>query len=225
MKLTHITMHFHPVLGGQETYIQSLNQLLDEEDIHISVVQPSRPRALKKPDFVQYVPRLRHLPRYFKGIDWFWFNAMLLFKKNFLKSQDVIISHYPFHYPALKHNPNVIVVSHGVDWCEPPRLLFDKFKKYAARQVLEAGVKVVANDTNFLRALGVQAPAGSGFFEKVATNIWFVPNCIDTAKYFCRDAVRERIIFVPRNITKSRGIHLALKLLATLLKKILTLSC
>lgn len=218
MNLAHITMHFHPVLGGQETYIQSLNQLLAEENIRISVVQPSRPRTLKKPAFVRYVPRLRRLPRYFKGIDWFWFNMMLWFKKDFFNTQDVIVSHYPFHYPALSYNPNVIVVSHGVDWCEPPKLLFDKFKKYAARRVIKAGVKVVANDTNFLRALGLKAPAGSGFFEKVAENIWFVPNCVDTAKYFCRDAVRENIIFVPRNITKSRGIHLAIEAFSHFIK-------
>jgi glycosyltransferase involved in cell wall biosynthesis len=211
MKLAHVTMFFFPALGGQETYIQSLNQLLSEENITISVVQPSRPAKHIKPEFVHYVPRLRHLHRYVTGIDWFWFNLMLFFKKKFLKSQDVIISHYPFHYPALKNNHNVIVVSHGVDWCEPPRLLLDKFKKYAAQMVLKSDVRIVANDTDFIRALGLKAEAGTGFFEKFDKNIWFIPNCVDPAKFYCTGETREKIIFLPRNITKSRGIHLAIE--------------
>ncbi len=214
MKLTHITMHYFPVYGGQETYIHSLNQFLTTEGIDVSIIQPSRPRNLDKPNYVHYLPRLHFVGRFgrlFVGIDWLWFNLMLNFGKSFLRKQDVLISHYPIHYPSIKWHKNVIVVSHGVDWPDPPRILLDKCKKKAALEARDNRVKIIANDTCFIRALGIEVEAGTRFFEEISKNIWFVPNCVDISKFLCRTQQRKDVILVPRNIRKSRGIHLAIE--------------
>lgn len=211
MKLTHITMHFFPIYGGQEIYICSLNEILENAAIDINVIQPAPPRNKYKPKYVHYVPRIRFFGRFVVGIDWFWFNTMLSLKKKELKNQDILISHYPFHYPAISWHKNVIVVSHGLDWSEPPKLIFDKYKKYAAMMAKNKGGKIVANDTCFLRALGIEAKEGMRFFEEISKNIWFIPNCIDTSKFYFKNKQRDNIILVPRNIRKSRGIHLAIE--------------
>ena len=204
-------MHFFPIFGGQEMYIYNLNQLLSDSGIDISVVQPSRPLNKNKPKYVHYLPCLRFIGRYLKGIDWFWFNLMLKLKKRFLKKQDVIVLHYSFHYPVISWHDNIILVSHGLDWAEPPKLSFDKYKKDAAIMAKNNGVKIVANDTSFLRALGIDIKPGEHFFKEVSKNIWFIPNCIDITKFYNKDKEREKIILVPRNIRRARGIHLAIE--------------
>ena len=214
MKLCHITMYFFPIYGGQETYIASLNSILKKSGIDVSVIQPYRLKniiKMRKPKYVHYLPGLGALNLFMIGIDWFWFNYMLLMKKRFLKDKDVLISHYPFHYPPISWHKNVIVVSHGLDWSEPPKLTFDKYKKYAARMAKNNGAKIVANDTCFLRTLGINAKEGVRFFEEISDNVWFIPNCIDPNKFHCNNENRDNIILVPRNIRKSRGIHLAIE--------------
>ncbi|MCK4550851.1 MAG: glycosyltransferase family 4 protein, partial [Candidatus Aenigmarchaeota archaeon] len=217
IKLTQITMHFFPIYGGQETYINALNNIFEKNGIDISVVQPISLRNKNKPKFVHYVPSLRFPGPLITGIpflvnmDWFWFNFMLRVKKTFLKKQDILISHYPFHYPTIAWHKNVIVVSHGLDWSEPTKLKFDKYKKYSAMVAKNKGAKIVANDTSFLRTIGINVKEGTQFFEEIRKNIWFIPNCIDTNKFCFKKGKKEKIILVPRNIRKSRGIHLAIE--------------
>jgi glycosyltransferase involved in cell wall biosynthesis len=207
-------MHFFPSYGGQETYIALLNTLLIKSGIETNVVQPYRINniiKLHKPKNVHFLPGIGFLAPFFTGIDWFWFNYMLLFKKSFLKSQDVVISHYAFHYPAISWHRNVIVVSHGLDWNDETKSSFDKYKKYAAELIKMKGSKIVANDTCFLRKLGINAKEGARFFEEITDNVWFIPNCIDPDKFYHSNKERDNIILVPRNIRKSRGIHLAIE--------------
>lgn len=210
MKLCHVTMHFFPAVGGQEVYLQALNKLLMDSGVTVSVIQPSRVASKFKPECVQYVPALRFLGRYFPGIDWFWFNLMLNLKRGVLKNQDVIVSHYPFHYPALNEYKNIVVVSHGLDWKEPPESFFDRYKKRSAFLARKNGVKIVANDTNFLRALGVVINPGERPFERVNEKMWFIPNCVDGDIFRDLNLQRNNVILVPRNIRASRGIHLAI---------------
>lgn len=210
MNITHVTMHFFPIHGGQEIYIATLNSILRNAGIEVSVIQPSRPKNENKPNYVHYVPRLR-LSRLMKGIDWLWFNLMLIKKKSFLEKQDILISHYPFHYPAVRWHKNVIVVSHGLYWSEPPRLIFDKYKKYSAFMAKKKKVLIVSNDTCFLRSIGIEAKEGEQYFSEISKNVWFIPNCVDTNKFCFKNTQRKNIILVPRNIRKSRGIHLAIE--------------
>lgn len=214
MKLSHVTMYYFPLQGGQDTYIHTLNQILCDSGIDVSVIQPSRSKNLSSPENVNYTRRLylaSKFNRLFNGVDWFWFNLMLLFKKKYLQKQDVLISHYPIHYPAISWHPNIIVVSHGLDWGEPPKLFFDKYKIKSALSALNNGVKIVANDTCFLRALGIDIKEGEQYFKEVSKNVWFIPNCIDINKFICKNYQRKNIVLVPRNIRKARGIHLAIE--------------
>lgn len=214
MKLCHITMYFFPIYGGQGTYIASLNNILEKNGVEINVVQPYRLNNIiskNGPKNIHYLPNLGFLNLLITGIDWFLFNFMLPIKKSFLNKQDILISHYPFHYPPISWHKNVIVLSHGLDWNEPPNLIFDKYKKYAAIMAKNNGAKIVANDTCFLRALGINAKEGVQFFEEIHDNVWFIPNCIDTNKFHYNNEKRDNIILVPRNIRKSRGIHLAIE--------------
>lgn len=210
-------MHFFPIYGGQETYIDNLNKIFEKNKIDVSVIQPTSLRNKNKPHFVHYVPSIRLPEPLIKGIpfligqDWFWFNSMLWFKKKFLKKQNVLISHYPFHYSAIAWHKNVIVVSHGLDWSEPPNLNLDKHKKYSAMLAKHKNTKIVSNDTCFLRALDFNIKEGTQFFEEIKKNVWFIPNCIDTNKFYFKNEKRKNVILVPRNIRKSRGIHLAIE--------------
>jgi glycosyltransferase involved in cell wall biosynthesis len=204
-------MHFFPVFGGQEVYIETMNKFLEENGLEISVLQPSRSFSEEKPVFVHYVPQLRFFHRFNRDLEWFWFNFLILFKKKFLKTQDILISHYPFHYPSLSWHSNVVVVSHGVDWPDNPISLLDRYKLFCAKKIFSDKIKIVSNDSNFIRQIGIDVQPGNNLFQEVHENIWFIPNCIDTKKYFPTFASRENIIFVPRNIRKSRGIHLAIE--------------
>jgi glycosyltransferase involved in cell wall biosynthesis len=71
---------------------------------------------------------------------------------------------------------------------------------------------IVANDTDFLRRIGIPANEGEGFFKEIAPRKWFIPNCIDDS-YFCPDPSieKEKTIIVPRNIRPDRGIDLAIR--------------
>ena len=210
-------MHFFPIYGGQETYINTLNKILNKNKINVNVIQPISLRTKNKPNYVHYVPSLRFpgpvinkLP-FLIGMDWLWFNFALKFKKTFLKKQDILISHYPIHYPAISWHKNIIIVSHGLDWSNPTKLYFDKYKKYAATLAKNKKIKIVANDTCFLRAINIDAKKGTNFFKELKKNVWFIPNCIDTKKFCFKNKKRENVILVPRNIRKSRGIHLAIE--------------
>lgn len=218
MKLTHITMHYCPMMGGQEVYIHSLNNILAKRNIQIDVIQPSRKKATQKPSNVYYLPRPRFISRFINIMcgdsEWFWFNFMLCLNRKKLKSSDILTCHYPFHYPSIKWHQRVIVVSHGMDWTNPVKSLFDKYKKYAAflcKQNTRNNVTIVANDTHFLRSIGYDIQPGERYFQEIEHNVWFIPNCINTRNFDTRKSTRENIILVPRNIRKSRGIHRAIE--------------
>jgi glycosyltransferase involved in cell wall biosynthesis len=89
----------------------------------------------------------------------------------------------------------------------------------SAKNAISRGAKIVANDTNFVNKLGLSVEAGSHLFEQVSDNLWIIPNCVDTAKFYPTHQARENIIFVPRNIRKSRGIHLAIEAFSLFLKE------
>ena len=70
---------------------------------------------------------------------------------------------------------------------------------------------IVANDTHFLRALGLDIQPGKSEFQQVERNVWYIPNCIDINQFKPSDVERKKVILVPRNIRKVRGIHLAIQ--------------
>ena len=131
--------------------------------------------------------------------------------RGILTQSDIVICHYPFHYPAVRWHQRVIVLSHGVNWRIPPRTIGDKYHAYTARLCKEQGAVIVANDTHFLRSVGCNVQPATNYFQEIDRNTWFIPNCVDTTMFKPAAANRENIILVPRNFRWARGIHLAIE--------------
>lgn len=208
-------MFYQPFAGGQQAYIHSLNKILESENIEWSVFQQKQIGYQQKHENVTMLPYSQYLGYLLypiKDVAWFGFNAELMLHQKKIMSNDVLICHYPFHYPAIKKHPNAIVLSHGVDWQDKFLTLADKYRIKTANMCKKDKVTIVSNDTNFLRVIGFEATPGKGLFEEIEKNIWCIPNCIDTGKFKrIEEIAKESLIIVPRNIRRQRGIHLALE--------------
>ncbi len=220
MKLLHVSMWYYPISGGQEYYIYELNQVLKQKFSQINVIQPSKGTRGESPENVVFTQRIPFLVRILPGIDWFWFNGMLRLKRTFLQKHDLIISHYAFHLKAIGKTSTRIMLSHGVEWSEPPKTFIDKYRKKVALTSRKNADCIVANDTNFLRTIGIDIVPGTKEFSEVEPDVWYIPNCIDT-KYYTKneDIEKEDYILVPRNIRYDRGIHYAISIMHHLIKK------
>ncbi len=220
IKVCNITMHYWPITGGQEVYIDNLIKVFQKNDLKVSVLQRNTGKNKDGVFFVPQLPRDLYLYKFLNNHAWFVFNICLRLSKSFLKKQDILISHYPFHYPALRWHKKVIVLSHGVLWPDHPNTFFDKFHKRKALEVKNSKVFTVANDTHYLREMGYNIQPGQGFFTEVFENTWLIPNCVDT-QYFTRknEISKEKIILVPRNVRYDRGVHIAIEAFSFFLKK------
>ena len=211
--ICQITMHYFPRSGGQDTYVQQLIDLFEKKELSHSVVQPVKSKV-EYPKFVKTLLRVPLIKQLKSGSNWFWFNFALIFEKGFLKNHKILISHYAFHLKSLQFHKKVIVISHGVDWPDNPKNIFDKTKYLSARRAVSLNGKniiIVANDSNFLRKMGYKIKPAQNFYEEIDENVWFVPNAVDL-NYFKRSKKpREKIILVPRNIRKSRGVDIAIE--------------
>jgi len=211
MRISQVSLCYLPIKGGQQVYVSNLDHILRKNDLSTNVIQFSG-RGADKREGVIVLPRIWGIGRLWWDFKWFLFNIELsAFMKQVLRQSDIVISHYPFHYPALRWHPKVIVLSHGVNWRLPPRTLAEKYHVYAAQLCKEQGSFIVANDTHFLRNVGYHAPPATDYFQETVKNVWFIPNCVDTAKFKPTGAIRENIILVPRNFRRARGIHLAIE--------------
>ena len=219
MKICHVTMHYQPIVGGQEVYIKNLIDIFAEHGIESEVIQPYNFRwgDQNNQTRIIYTPAIPKLPLWLK---WFVFNFSLYFYKKKLAGYDALICHYPFHYPAIKWHKKVIVVSHGILFDKQLKTIFDKYLAKTSRLVCHSQCSVVANDTDFLRFNDIAVNPGDKYFSEIKPGIWFVPNCIDTKKYFDLGANRDNKIIVVRNIRPDRGIDLAIKAFALFNEKI-----
>lgn len=216
MKIAQISMYYSPVNGGQQYYVRDLKDTLTKAGHQVLIVQGNLPQfpeegvigVLDRSVISKVLSVLCHR---IKMGTWVKYTLMLFFKIRLLSGYDVLICHYPLHYLALWWHPKVIVVSHGVDWPKDRHLFVDHLKTLAVKLMTLKKVKVVANDTEFLRQIGVNINPQERYFEEIKNNIWFIPNCVDTN--FFRTAAKEKksVILVPRNFRKARGIHLAIE--------------
>jgi len=210
-KITQVSMFYLPIRGGQETYIENLHHILKKNDYESQVIQVNR-AVDKVPSHVKFLYRTPHLlNKIIPDTDWFAFNFGLIFEKKALRQSDLIICHYPFHYPAISWHQNIIVLSHGVDWREPARTFADRYRVYALEMCKNKKLTIIANDTNFLRHLGLDIQPANSEFQQVSDRIWYIPNCVNTEQFKPSGVTRKNIILVPRNIRYSRGIHLAIQ--------------
>ena len=221
MKLAHISTCYKPVVGGQEVYIKNLQEVLKNGGVESVVYQPDR--GARDTDVIP-VWRLKGFPRLIPGSDGQMFNVCLkLLHGKELDRYDVIISHYALHaWPLRKYAKKTIVLSHGVEWHIENQTWNDRQREGSARKCLDSFTHVV-NDTHYLRYFGYDVKPAQGFFTEVSPGKWFIPNCVDT-DYFCPGKGHpslkgKRVILVPRQMVPDRGIDLAIKAFAEVLKQ------
>lgn len=213
MNIGHVTYVYKPIKGGQEVYIDNLLKILNSAGYSQRVYQPNT--GVRSPE-LRLIPRAPKALR-IKALDLYAYNFLLpLVKWNDLRNEDALIAHYAFHYPAVAWHRNVIVVSHGVEWDEPAVRLNHKIRKKIAQAMFKKNqCKLVANDTDYFRKMGLNVAPMEHLFEEVAPNKWFIPNCIDTFRFKHTDGLTDlkslNPILVPRNIVPRRGIHLAIE--------------
>jgi len=210
-------MYYHPILGGQETYISNLNSICEKNGIITFVLQPEKLDADKPENvfFTRYIPYSHFLKKISKHWEWYIFSLSLLFYRKKLREFDVLICHYPFHFPFIKWHKRIIVVSHGVLWSNKlsNRSIFDMLHILFSKKLRKSkNVTIVANDTDFLKQIGIEAQTSKNYFEQTGSNSWFIPNCVDRHQFMQLTAVKkEKIILIPRNIRPDRGIDLAIR--------------
>ena len=212
MRVAQITYTYRPVRGGADAYADALRLLLERRGHEHRVFQRREPLSAAD---LRFVPNpLRGLPAEF------WTHALALpLCYPWLARQDALIAHYPPYLLAaagarMLGRPALIGLSHGVTWDDRPRALRGAVKRGLARLAFRRADAFVANDTFFLREMGLQVGPGELLFQEVAPGRWFIPNCVD-AERFRRteglpDLKRLRPIIVPRNLYLNRGIHLAI---------------
>jgi glycosyltransferase involved in cell wall biosynthesis len=221
MKIAHLSAHYRPIIGGQEVYISNLIEVCRKAG-HESIVY-QLDRGQKASDAV-CLPRLPYLARFIPGIDRKWLNYMVsALKPKGLFGADAIIAHYAFHAPPLERVRNkTIILSHGVEWRVNDQTPYDIACEANAKRCLDRYLHVV-NDTHYLRHLGMDVPAATGFFQEVAPRIWFIPNCVDTNHFVPGPRLPEyegrNMILVPRQMVEQRGIHIAIAAFALIAKE------
>ncbi len=212
VKICNVSMHYWPIKGGQEVYIDNLSTVLRKHDFDVSTLQRNTGSTAPGIFFTPTIPKDHILGKYIHNAAWFVFNIGLFFSKRFLRKQDILLCHYPFHYPPISWHKKVIIISHGTLWEIPPTTLFDRYHKKAALRAKQKNIVTVANDTHYLREIGFDIKPGQGFFTEVFKNTWLIPNCVDTNYFTKNESVKkEKLIIVPRNIRHDRGIHLAIE--------------
>ena len=219
MKLLHVTMYYWPIFGGQTTFIANLNKICKQNGIHYHILQPfdnyrhPDEKANEELKNITMTFNIKFGRRFFRSIDkWFMFNYKLFFYKKMIKEYDLVLCHYPFHYPAVKWHKNVLVLSQGLDWHQKLETKADKYRRSTAELVKKDNVPLVSVDSNFLRFLRCNLKPGENLFEEVGSKTWIVPNPVDTDNFFKDEKIKkEKIILVPRTIRPERGIHLAIE--------------
>jgi len=221
MKISQLSAHYLPVIGGQEVYINNLIKVCEEAGHTSRVYQLYRG---ERSDSVTCYNRIPGVGRMISDFDKKYLNFMVkLLKPKGLFDADVAISHYAFHAKALESiKDKTILLSHGVEWRVNNQQPNDKKAEQIAKYCLDKFPHIV-NDTHYLRVLGIDQAPGENYFEEVSPGKWFIPNCVDT-DLFSPGAPMEKyknkkMILVPRQMCEIRGIHLAIKAFALLSSK------
>ncbi|OGY22862.1 MAG: hypothetical protein A2172_02890 [Candidatus Woykebacteria bacterium RBG_13_40_15] len=211
MRIGQVSISYKPILGGQEVYLDNLSKILKDNNHTIHVYQPDMgvddPELFLTPNpnnptaFQKLIPRLMR------------YNFLLLTHQlSNLRKEDLLIIHYPEHYLPVFWHKKTLVLTHGINWDFDPTA--KKFQRKAlAKLAFKFAWKFVANDTNFLRAMGVDIRPKEKMFQEVLPGRWFIPNCADTELFTKTAGIRElkklNPVIVPRNFSKARGVDLA----------------
>lgn len=209
MRIGHVTYSYKPVIGGQEAYIADLFELFEKAGHDQRVYQ--RDNGNRDEEVIPLTGFFDFLPGMVA------FDLALMLRRKMLRSEHVLMVNYPEVFPALVWHKHAIVISHGSTWTRAGARTNDIRKRQAEFAWRTAPV-FVANDTFVLREMGMDIEPRSRVFKEVAPRRWFVPNCVDVNKlassvYQRPWATDDPVILVPRNLTRSRGVDVAVSAL------------
>ena len=212
MRIGQITFSYLPLTGGGDTYLENLRRVLTAAGHQVTVYQ--RDAGVVGPGVV-----LLPTPRRWSPGRQFWvLSVTLLARMRDYLREDALIVHYPNYCLPVRWHPRVIGLSHGVTWDDAPGSPAARFKRALARIAFRGCDAFVANDTFFLREMGLPLPPQENPFAEVQPGRWFLPNGVDLEHFHRREALadlrRLKPILVPRNLYRNRGIHLALQAFA-----------
>ncbi len=217
LSVAQVTYTYQPITGGADVYASQLAELITAAGHKHRVYQRA---AQTSAEDVRFVPNpWRGLPLEF------WTQALALFRLwRELLSHDVVICHYPHYLLALdimslfRRRPLRIAVSHGVFWDDSPGSPRSAIKAWIALLAFRRAHLYIANDTNFLRQMGLRLAPRQGMHSQVAPGVWFIPNGVDPGGFRPTEPTPElrdrEAILVPRNLFRNRGIHLAIEAFA-----------
>jgi len=220
MNIGHITFKYKPVNGGEGRYISNLIKVLENQGHSQRVYQADM--GVNSPEL-----RLVKIPRFFleRGFNVYYpFNGLLPFRFLELRREDLLIINYAFHWLPVFWHKKVVIISHGVEWEEPPIRLNHKIRRWVARYTFKnSRLVLVANDTDYFRRMGIDLKPKERLFEEIIPNKWFIPNCVDIDHFQQNKGIDElkelNPILVPRAITPQRGIHLAVQAFSQFVKE------
>jgi len=207
MRIGHIAWSYRPIIGGAEVYVDQLLQTLEADGHDCRIYQRDPGPTLRASD-----PRVVAVARCGRSLH--AFNLLLMGHLGRLAAEDRLVIHDTFHFPPAAWHPRTIALSHGVTWDDPGGGRRAMVRRRLARLAWRRAHTVVANDTAFLRAMGLDIAPRSEPFEEVAPGRFYIPNVVDPAVFSPGparpDLAGADVVLVPRNIFASRGIHLAI---------------
>ena len=205
MRIAQLTYSYQPIIGGADAYAELLCQTFRQRGHEVWVYQ--RAAHMEDP-FVQVAPRwqARFRPR-----DFWLVPHWLRTQRRELRAFEVLVAHYPNYCRAAYFHPRLIGLSHGVTWDDSPHTWRSRIKRRIAQEAFARCSRFVANDTFFLREMGLDIAPATRAFEEVAKGRWYIPNCVDTSVFTPDADERPPSILVPRNLYRNRGVHLAVE--------------
>ncbi|MGC9320398.1 MAG: glycosyltransferase family 4 protein, partial [Armatimonadota bacterium] len=206
MRVAQLTYSYLPITGGADAYAEQLRLLLERAG-HDTVVYQ---RWTDADD--ERIVRLPRVPWPLRAREFWVLPYLLMLRRRELRGYDVLVGHYPQYCRPARFHPRVIGLSHGVTWDDAPGTARARHKRRWARWAYEHCARYVANDTFFLREMGLDIPAGSEGFREIAPGRWYIPNCVDERVFSPdveADARAQGAFLVPRNVYHNRGVDLA----------------
>jgi len=209
MRIGHITYRQRPEIGGMETYVGMLIQVLAKAGHSQRVYQVSTGVG---GDDLRPVRRPPWLPKQIG------YSLGLLARIPDLAREDCLIVNNAEHYLSVAWHRRTIVLSHGATWTADASPRRRCIRRCAAEIAFRCAPCYVFNDTFAMRELGLAQPPRTGMFTQVAPGKWFIPNCVDTERFCPGPGIeglsRIRPILVPRNLTYPRGVDVAINAFA-----------
>ena len=215
MRIAQVIFRYLPMVGGAEVYADCLRRafapIASEQTIFQSETGATGDGVVSVP-----VPHRTG----FKLVD---FNLALRAYRAELGRFDVVVVHNPEHLARWMNRRRSILLSHGATWTHEHRAWRRSLRRRSMQTGFRRAGAVVANDSFVPRELGVPALPGERFHQEIAPRIWFVPNAVDP-EIFRPPVAGEAepriaglpgsdqgpLVLVPRNLTRARGIDLAI---------------